>query len=962
MTAKHRAAKRAGANPTSKLSKESNEAKQTLFQKISLYFFRRPRKTALIWLIVAVFGIASYSTLLKREGFPSIETPFAMMKGTYLVNDAAKVDREVGKPTSEFILKQSGVKSVQTQSFDNFFTAQVSYEESVNAETKSAEIQKALIDQKILPSQATGTLEAFKFGYTERGDNLVISFYDADNSTSTAELADKARAAAKFLQSQNMPLVESVSIIEPFESATNPLTGQTEQAQKSFDRFGTRQNDTNNFYNSVVIGVKAKDGADELELDKQVKASLTKLNDDATFKGYTAVISGSNAPNINTQIDELQRTLLEGLLAVLIIGSIVIAIRASLITVLSMVTVISATLGLLYLLGYTLNTITLFALILGLALIVDDTIIMVEAIDAQRRKRKDPDEVVKVATGKVGKAMIAATSTAALSFAPLLFVGGILGEFIRAIPITIISALVISLLVALIFIPLFSRYLLLGKKQLGEKNVHEASAGIEAAIARFLSTPMLWAKHSRKKLFGVGIAALIIGFGFIGAGGYIFREVKFSIFPTDKDSNQLNVTLTFAPNTDIETAEQVTDKANKIVASQLGSNFEQASYYSQTGVQNAVLNINITDYKKRAVTAPQLVDQLDKAFEGFEGANVEVGQVSAGPPASAFNTIIDSSSNRQGAINLGNDVAKYMQTMELKRVDGSIAKISSTTPPNPAVYLRDDNKQYVKASAEFVDEDTSALVTLAQQAVEKEFPKSRVASYGLDQNALSFDFGQESENQDSFKTLAIAFPLLLVVIYILLATQFRSLLQPLLIFMAIPFSLFGIALGLKLTNNPFSFFTMLGFFALIGLSIKNTILLTDYANQSRRAGMDAVDAAHEALAERFRPLIATSLTAVVSLIPLAITSPFWEGLAVVLIFGLLSSTFLVITVFPYYYLGSEFLRSHISRLAGVLWVVFTIGILAALIALGASKVAIIAPILAGVVVYAIPKAHKKRAA
>jgi predicted RND superfamily exporter protein len=106
---------------------------------------------------------------------------------------------------------------------------------------------------------------------------------------------------------------------------------------------------------------------------------------------------------------------------------------------------------------------------------------------------------------------------------------------------------------------------------------------------------------------------------------------------------------------------------------------------------------------------------------------------------------------------------------------------------------------------------------------------------------------------------------------------------------------------------------MLGFFALIGLSLKNTILLTDYANQLRRQGESAVDAAVGALRERFRPLLATSLTAIVSLIPLAIASPFWEGLAVVLIFGLLSSTFLVVTVFPYYYLGAEFLRWRVRR-------------------------------------------------
>ena len=141
--------------------------------------------------------------------------------------------------------------------------------------------------------------------------------------------------------------------------------------------------------------------------------------------------------------------------------------------------------------------------------------------------------------------------------------------------------------------------------------------------------------------------------------------------------------------------------------------------------------------------------------------------------------------------------------------------------------------------------------------------------------------------------------------------------------MAIPFSIFGIMLGLDITNNPISFFAMLGFFALVGLSIKNTILLTDYANQSRRSGLGAVDSAVAALEERFRPLFATSVTAVVSLIPLALSSPFWQGLTVLLIFGLLSSTFLVVVVFPYYYLGVEYLRLTVGQSASLFWLLIT---------------------------------------
>lgn len=911
--------------------RKSSSSRPKALQRLSLYFFNRPRRTAILCTAIVLFGVLSYSTLLKREGFPSIETPFALSQGTYLVNDAAKVDNEAAKPLSEFLLKQSGVNSVQTQAFDNFFVAQVSYDENVNAEAKSNELNQQIKDQKVLPEQAVNSLEAFKFGFTPRGDELVVSFYSKQN-VDTDILIAKAQEASEFFETKRLSTVESVSIINPYETARNPLTGQEEIAQKSFERFGKRENDTNNFYKAVVIGFMQKDSADNLQMDAEVKSAVDDLNRSSMFAGYTAEISASNAPQINAQIDELQRTLLEGLLAVLIVGSLVIAIRASVITVLSMVTVIAIVNGILYLTGYSLNTITLFGLILGLSLIVDDTIIMVEALDSQRRRRRSPDVAVSEATRKVSRAMIAATSTAILSFAPLLFVGGILGSFIRAIPITIIAALATSLVVALVFIPLFARFLLLKQKPKTGKHAPEFdAASIEERFAKVLAKPMLWAKNSKAKLVGVCLVALVIGFGFIGAGGFLFQKVTFNIFPSTKDTNQLSVTINFQPGTTIETAQSVAADAEKIVDRVTGDNFVKAAYFGQADVKSAILNIELKDYKDREVTAPQLVDKMKAEYQNFGQANVAVAQIDAGPPASAFAAQVDASQNRDAANRLANDIASYLQTARLERIDGSVAEIEAVSKPNPSIFTRDDNKAYLSVEARFKDTDTTTLVTLAQTAVEKEFTKERVARYGLNENALSFNFGQESENQDSFKTLALAFPALLAVIYLLLALQFKSLLQPLLIFMAIPFSLFGITLGLYLTDNAFSFFAMLGFFALIGLSIKNTILLTDYANQAQQDGLHPVDAMHEALGQRFRPLIATSLTAVVSLIPLALTSPFWEGLAVVLIFGLLSSTFLVVTVFPYYYLAAEFVRRHVNRRTGLLWIVLTAACAALLI-------------------------------
>lgn len=884
-------------------------------QRLALFFFNRPRFTAVVAICLMVFGVLSYTTLLKREGFPAINIPYAIGQGTFFVNDAGKVDREVAKPLSDFLLKQPQVKTVQTTSLGNFVTFYVQYAEKTDAVAASKSLQTTLAKNGVLPPAAKVQLEPARFGFTDRGDDAVVSFFAPNQpNLSETELVAAAEKAVQFLKKQNLPLLKDASIISPVQQAANPVTGVTEQTQTKFERYGERANGTTVFYNSIPLGLTIVPGGDVVKYGDEIAGALQAYNDQQGKDGYQLRLSASYAPSIRQQISELQKTLLEGLLAVLVVGSLVIAVRASLLIVVSMVLVLLATLGLLELIGYTLNTITLFSLVLALSLIVDDTIIMVEALDAQRKKKKDQNDIVATSVGKVGRAMLAATSTAALSFAPLLFVGGVLGGFIWAIPVTIISALVISLLVALLLIPFLARFIMLGRTHIGSHAEHEVAAAFEAAVARRLSAPMLWAEHSKKKLALVCSAALLVSFLFIGAGGYVFQKVTFNIFPPSKDTNQLMMTLQFPAGTDLAEAAAISGEAQQTVSRVLGPDFRHAANYGSANAQSAQYYIELTDYNERKTTAPQYIDQLETAFADFKPANVSVRSIDAGPPGADFNARVRSGDNRTGAESLATDIVAFLKRADITRPDKSRVVIDSVRVDNTDAYVRADGDAYVGVTASFVDTDTTALVTLTKAAVEKEFTPEKVASYGLAKDALSFSFGQEDENQESFKALAVAFPLVLLVIYGVLATQFRSLLQPLLIFMAIPFSFFGIALGLWLTDNPFSFFAMLGFFALIGLSIKNTILLTDYANQARRSGKNPVDAAHDALAERFRPLVATSLTAVVSLIPLALTSPFWQGLAVVLIFGLLSSTLLVVTVFPYYYLMGEYIRGGVRRL------------------------------------------------
>jgi multidrug efflux pump subunit AcrB len=269
------------------------------------------------------------------------------------------------------------------------------------------------------------------------------------------------------------------------------------------------------------------------------------------------------------------------------------------------------------------------------------------------------------------------------------------------------------------------------------------------------------------------------------------------------------------------------------------------------------------------------------------------------------------SSDRDSAAGAAKKIQEYLLGREVMRTNGSTASITKVDySGNKPSLSRVNGVPIVEVSAGFDAEDTSALVQLTEQDV-KNFISSEQNRAGLSPNDYSFDFGSESSNQDSFKTVIFAFPILFLTMFILLALQFRSVTQPILIFMAIPFSLFGVGLGLSITNNPISFFVMVGFFALIGISVNNTILLTDFANQRRKLGDSPREAIASALSARVRPLLTTSITAVVALIPLALTNPFWESLSVTLIFGLLSSTFLVLVAFPYYYLIFESARSRL---------------------------------------------------
>lgn len=883
-----------------------NTEKLSLLQKFGLYFYSNKEVTLVYWLAVIVFGIICYTTLLPRQGFPNVDVPVSVVTGSYFVNDKTIVDAKLAKPAGAITKNITGVKEVNTEASNNFFVMTVEYDGSLTSAEGNQKVKNALSDSPEVPKEATLEFRSIDASRFDEQSDLLLAVYAKDGVTEV-QLAEQAKKVASKLAVSSA--VKSASYINQFETGQNPETGENVTLQTSFDITGKKDGIGQiHLTSSAIVGVRAEEGADAFAIYDGVNEVLTSLRNNPDFANVDFLVVADYAEGIKSQISGLQQSLFEGLIVVILVSFLLISWRAGLATALSMVTVLLATIGVLYATGTSLNTITLFALILSLGLIVDDTTIMVEAIDAAKSKKLAKAQIVATAIKKVARASFAGTITTMLGFAPMLFIGGILGDFIRILPVTIIIALAMSLLVSLSLVPFFARFLLTGKE---EKPTFIGR--IEQRISGFFAGLVLRTKGSNKRKLVTSAVALGISGVFIVVSFFFFGKLKFDIFPSTKDTDALSVSVTTPPNTAIEDAIKIVNDVTKTTSDTVGSNFKRLSLQGTGSADGGTVIVDLISYKEREKTAPQLVEEVEKALQDTKGAIIRVSQIDVGPPKDAFPfTVRIEGDETEKTQKLAEDMRVFLTGRTIERVNGTTSTITTAEVRNDAV-RRVNGKQYIAVRASFANDDVSALVTAAQTAVEKEFSEQKLSSYGIAKEALVFDFGNESDNQDSFRTMLVAFPVLLLAMFVLLAVQFRSLLQPLLIFAAIPYSFFGVAVGLYVTDNPLSFFVMIGFFALIGIAVNNTILLTDYANQARSEGAGPTDAIAQAIRARFRPLITTSLTSVVALVPLALSDPFWESLAYTLIFGLLSSTFLVVVSFPYMYLIAEWMRNKTRR-------------------------------------------------
>ncbi len=661
--------------------------------------------------------------------------------------------------------------------------------------------------------------------------------------------------------------------------------------------------------------------------------------------------------------------------------------RASLVVMISIPLSLSIGVVLLQVTGFTINQLSIVGFVIALGLLVDDSIVVVENIARFLREGMSRRQAAIQATRQIAVAVLGCTATLIVAFLPILFLPGNPGKFIRSMPVAVIFTILASLAVSLTVVP-FLASLLLKEEPQGHRNPF--LRGLTWIIDR------TYGSWLHRALAAPGITLIVAILLLVGSLALV-PAIGFSLFPK-ADTPQFLVR--------IETPEGAslaeTDRAARVVERTLAGVPEVKSVMMNLGRGNPDVYYNIIPRNERASVAeafvllqefdpsrtPRLYDSLQRQFDAYPGARIEVTSFENGPPLDApiafrmvgddldtlrtlagkLAQIISSTAGTRTVVNplellatglrvdvdrakagiLGIPTGEIDRTVRLglagleagslRDASGEDYRVRVRLPsigtaggarsldgtPTPEVldllYVGSQNGSQVplrqvarvrmEATTPIIqhyDKERSVTVTAN---VRTGFNTDRVTKailaklsvWELPSGYRIIPAGEIESREESFGGLGAAIIVAVFLTLAILVLEFGTFRSTLIVASVIPLGVVGGLVALFLSGYTLSFTAMIGFVALIGIEIKNSILLVDFTNQLRRDGIPLREAIEQAGKVRFLPIVLTTMTAVGGLLPLALQrSSLYSPLAVVIIGGLVSSTLLARLVTPVMY-------------------------------------------------------------
>ena len=657
------------------------------------------------------------------------------------------------------------------------------------------------------------------------------------------------------------------------------------------------------------------------------------------------------------------------------------------------------TFTLLYFSNLTLNMMTLGGLALGIGMMVDNSIVVLENIFRYRELGTDIRESACLGASEVGTAISASTFTTIAVFLPIVYVQGIASELFRPMGYTITFSLLTSLLVALTLVPMLSSKLLHFKAKdnnpsASKENLVQNSMSQGGRIFNFVreeySRLLSWSLRHRGIVF---ILAVIIFVGSIMLVPFVGTE-----FIPSSDQGQFNINITLPTGTNLETTSEVVSEVEKIVLGipEIKSILTTAGEgsggmgFSTEGGNSGTIMINLVEQNKRDRSMAQVINELrqkigtypdaqikfsEQGFTFSSGSDLEVkiSGDSLDELENIANRILISISEVEGVHDLESSVEDVRPELHVN-IDREKANLYGLNTAQIASTVHDallgrvasiyqEKGEQINIRIRLEEEDRNSIEEvenlLISSSVGLQIPLKEIAEVtvgsgpkGIDREnqqrivsvsgnisdrflgkviqdaqkkleklVLPEDYryefiGENKEMQESFLQLALALVLSIILVYMIIAAQFESLLMPLAVMFSVPFSLIGVILALLLADKSLNVLSYIGIIMLVGIVVNNSIVLIDYINQLRQKGMERKEAIISGGKTRLRPILMTMFTTVLALVPMALGSG--EGaelrapMAITIIGGLTSSTFLSLIIVPIFYTFLDDLSQKIT--------------------------------------------------
>lgn len=991
---------------------------------------KRPVSAIIIVAALVIFG-AMAVLRSPLELTPDIELPMLITLTTYPGASPEDVEELVSKKVEDAVSTISGVKNVQSRSMENMSMVVLEMEYGTNMDVAHMDLQEKVnmyqntlpddandpmiieLDVNAMPSitlsaAATGDIDLKNFiddKITPEFEKLTgvasVEIYGGNDKYVSVRLMDdrlrqygltmdsiiSAVSNADFsipggdadMGSQNLAVRTGVSY-DSAESLRNiPITLSSGKVIHLSDvasvSRSTKESESLSRYNgqdNLTLSIQKRQSASTLSVSKAVLKQMDKIN--RADMGVQLNVIDDNSEMIVNSVKAVFSTLLLGILLSMVVLFLFFGdLKASLIVGSSMPISLLVTLILMYAMGFSLNIVSLGGMVVGVGMMVDSSIVVIESCFRRSvGEKQDYKQVALEGTGFVASSIAASTITTVVVFLPISLMKGISGQLFRQLGFTIIFSLTASLICALTLVPLFFHIFKPREKREAPFNrfMHNVEISYGNLIKRILP----------HKILVVGTAVVLLA-GSIA----LVTQINMEMMP-QVDEGIVKVEIETRPGLQLSRVSEICAEIESLAASN-----PDVESYSVTGGgsgMNAMMtgntNASLSAYLRsdRKMTTAEVVEDWQNKTRDMLDCNVNISSSSdamGSMGSSGGIEIVLEGSDLSQLKNAAVEVEKVMRANEqILNVSSSATKgnpqakvkidtmrasakrlspmqiagaVNSTLSGKNAATLNEDGQEYDiwveyprdryktindlrgliltnqmgqqvplmdVATIEYSDSPQSidrknnqymvtvtGQPTLAAKFTAKNEIVAAVKALALPDGVTVAQGDTDESMMEEFQSLGFAILVAVLLVFMVMAMQFESPKFSIMVMLCVPFSLIGSFGLLYLCNATLSLPSLMGFLTLVGTVVNNGILFVDTTNQYRKS-MNVETALITAGRTRLRPILMTTLTTVLSMLPMAIgigtSAEMMRGMAVVIIGGLCASTILTLLLLPTFYL------------------------------------------------------------